>query len=204
MVEGIWTRLGLQNDFLKSVMLTVPRHLFVDSALAGKAYSDTSMPIGAEQTISQPSMVAMMSHFLEPRKGDKILEIGTGSGYQTAVLANYTPRLYSVERIATLSKKAQGLLEQLGFRNIIFKSGDGSLGWESWAPYDRIIVTAGAPVIPEKLKMQLADGGRMVIPSGGRETQKLLCVDRHGSEFRETNLGDCRFVPLLGKEGWEK
>jgi protein-L-isoaspartate(D-aspartate) O-methyltransferase len=204
MVEGIWKRLGLQDETLKAAMSSVPRHLFVDSALAGKAYSDMSMPIGAEQTISQPSRVAMMSHALAPRKGDKILEIGTGSGYQTAILAHYTPRLYSVERIASLSRKAQGLLDQLGFRNIIFKIGDGSLGWESWAPYDRIIVTAGAPVITEKLRQQLADGGRLIIPSGGREAQKLLCVDRSGSEFRETDLGDCRFVPLLGKEGWEK
>jgi protein-L-isoaspartate(D-aspartate) O-methyltransferase len=204
MVDGIWKRLNIDDEILKTVMATVPRHLFVDSALAGQAYADMSMPIGAEQTISQPSMVAMMSHALALQKGHKILEIGTGSGYQTAILAHYTPRLYSVERIASLSRKAQALLEQLGFRNIIFKIGDGSLGWESWAPYDRIIVTAGAPVIFEKLKLQLADGGRMLIPSGGRETQKLLCVDRSGDDFRETDLGDCRFVPLLGKEGWEK
>lgn len=204
MVEGIWKRLNIADEGLKAVMSAVPRHLFVDSALAGQAYADKSMPIGAEQTISQPSMVAMMSHALALRKGDKILEIGTGSGYQTAILAHYTPRLYSVERIASLSRKAQALLEQLGFRNIIFKIGDGSLGWESWAPYDRIIVTAGAPVVSDKLKLQLADGGRMLIPSGGRETQKLLCVDRSGDHFRETDLGDCRFVPLLGKEGWEK
>jgi protein-L-isoaspartate(D-aspartate) O-methyltransferase len=176
----------------------------VDSALSTKAYQDISLPIGSEQTISQPTMVAMMTNALSPRKGDKILEIGTGSGYQTAILAHYTPRLYTVERIASLSKKAQALLEQLGFRNIIYKTGDGSLGWESWAPYDRIIVTAGAPVVPEKLKLQLADGGRMLIPSGGRDYQNLLCVDRIGSDFRETDLGECRFVPLLGKEGWEK
>lgn len=204
MVEGVWSRLGFDNEELKAVMAAVPRHLFVDSALGSKAYADISLPIGAEQTISQPSMVAMMSNALAPRKGDKILEIGTGSGYQTAILAHYTPRLYTVERIAALSRKAQGLLEQLGFRNIIYKTGDGSLGWESWAPYDRIIVTAGAPVISDKLKYQLADGGRMLIPMGGRESQKLLCVDRIGDGFRETDLGDCRFVPLLGKEGWEK
>jgi protein-L-isoaspartate(D-aspartate) O-methyltransferase len=204
MVDGIWKRLELQNDDLKSAMTAVPRHLFVDSALAAQSYTDKSLPIGAEQTISQPTMVAMMTHALAPRKGDKILEIGTGSGYQTAVLAHYTPRLYSVERIATLSKKAQGLLEQLGFRNIIFKIGDGSLGWESWAPYDRIIVTAGAPAVTAKLKQQLADGGRMIIPCGDREMQKLLCVDRRGDTYNETELADCRFVPLLGKEGWEK
>jgi protein-L-isoaspartate(D-aspartate) O-methyltransferase len=204
LVDGIWKRLGLRNDELKAVMSAVPRHLFVDSALASKAYQDISLPIGAEQTISQPTMVAMMTDALAPRQGDKILEIGTGSGYQTAVLAHYTKRLYTVERVANLSKRAQTLLEQLGFRNVIFKTGDGSLGWESWAPYDRIIVTAGAPVVSDVLKRQLADGGRMLIPSGGRETQKLLCVDRAGGNFKETDLGDCRFVPLLGKEGWEK
>ena len=204
LIDAVWTRLGIRNDELKAIMNAVPRHLFVDSALGSKAYQDISLPIGSEQTISQPTMVAMMTNALSPRKGDKILEIGTGSGYQTAILAHYTPRLYTVERIASLSKKAQGLLEQLGFRNIIYKTGDGSLGWESWAPYDRIIVTAGAPVVPEKLKLQLADGGRMLIPSGGRDYQNLLCVDRIGSGFRETDLGECRFVPLLGKEGWEK
>jgi protein-L-isoaspartate(D-aspartate) O-methyltransferase len=204
LVGAVWKRLGLNNDELKAIMEAVPRHLFVDSALAAQSYSDKSLPIGAEQTISQPSMVAMMTNALAPRNGDKILEIGTGSGYQTAILAHYTPRLYTVERIPSLSRRAQGLLEQLGFRNIIYKTGDGSLGWESWAPYDRIIVTAGAPVVSEKLKLQLADGGRLLIPTGGREVQKLLCIERKGASFSERDLGDCRFVPLLGKDGWEK
>jgi protein-L-isoaspartate(D-aspartate) O-methyltransferase len=203
LIESVWQKQGIRNDELKAIMLAVPRHLFVDSALAAKAYQDISLPIAAEQTISQPSMVAIMTNALAPRKGDKILEIGTGSGYQTAILAHYTPRLYTIERIAALSKRAQALLEQLGFRNIIYKIGDGSLGWESWAPFDRIIVTAGAPVVPEKLKQQLAQGGRLIIPTGGREAQSLLCVDRIGDGFRETDLGDCRFVPLLGKEGWD-
>ncbi len=204
LIDSVWQKQGIRNDELKAVMLAVPRHLFVDSALAAKAYQDISLPIAAEQTISQPSMVAVMTNALAPRKGDKILEIGTGSGYQTSILAHYTPRLYTIERIAALSKRAQGLLDQLGFRNIIYKIGDGSLGWESWAPFDRIIVTAGAPVVPEKLKLQLAKGGRLIIPTGGREAQSLLCIDRIGDEFRETDLGDCRFVPLLGKEGWDK
>lgn len=204
MVEGVWKRLGIRNDELKAVMNAIPRHLFVDSALGAQAYTDTALPIGGGQTISQPSMVVMMTNALAPRKGDKILEIGTGSGYQCAVLAHYTPRLYTVERHAELSRRAQGLLEQLGFHNVIYKIGDGSLGWESWAPYDRIIVTAGAPVVSEKLKLQLSDGGRLIIPTGGREYQHLLCVDRSGDKFRETDLGECRFVPLIGKEGWER
>jgi protein-L-isoaspartate(D-aspartate) O-methyltransferase len=202
--DGIWQRQGLRNDELKAVMNAIPRHLFVDSALASKAYQDISLPIAAEQTISQPTMVVVMTNALAPRKGDKILEIGTGSGYQTAVLAHFTPRLYTVERVPALSKRAQALLAQLGFQNVIFKTGDGSLGWESWAPYDRIIVTAGAPVVSEVLKRQLAEGGRLIIPSGGRETQNLLQVDKVGGVFKETDLGECRFVPLLGKEGWEK
>jgi protein-L-isoaspartate(D-aspartate) O-methyltransferase len=204
MVEGVWKRLGLENDELKAIMASVPRHQFLDSALVSSAYTDTALPIGEGQTISQPTMVAIMTDALAPRKGDKILEIGTGSGYQTSILAHYTPRLYTVERIAPLSRRAQGILEQMGFRNIIYKIGDGSLGWQSWAPYDRIIVTAGAPVVSDMLKHQLADGGRMLIPSGGREFQKLLCVDRFGNDFRETDLGECRFVPVLGQEGWAK
>jgi protein-L-isoaspartate(D-aspartate) O-methyltransferase len=204
LIDAVFERQGIRNDELKAIMMGVPRHMFVDSALGSKAYQDISLPIAAEQTISQPSMVAIMTNALGPRKGDKILEIGTGSGYQTAILANYTPRLYTIERIAELSKRAQGLLEKLGFRNIIYKIGDGSLGWESWAPYDRIIVTAGAPVVPDKLKHQLAEGGRLLIPSGGREYQNLLRIDRINGQFRETDLGECRFVPLLGKEGWEK
>ena len=204
MVEGVWKRLGLADEELKAIMAAVPRHLFVDSAMAMQAYADNALPIDAEQTISQPSMVAIMTHALAPRRDDKILEIGTGSGYQTAVLAHYSRRLYSVERVAPLSKRAQLLLERLGFRNVIFKVGDGSLGWESWAPYDRILVTAGAPVVSAKLKTQLAEGGRLIIPVGDRESQKLLRVDRVGQEYRETDLGDCRFVPLVGKEGWEK
>jgi protein-L-isoaspartate(D-aspartate) O-methyltransferase len=147
-------------------------------------------------------MVALMTHELAPRSGDKILEIGTGSGYQTAILAHYTPRLYTVERIAGLSRRAQVLLESMGLRNVIYKIGDGSGGWESWAPYDRILVAAGAPAVSEALKRQLADGGRLLIPCGGRETQRLLRIERRGDQFRETDLGDCRFVPLLGAQGF--
>lgn len=204
LIDGVLQRLGLTgDDALRQAMQAVPRHLFVDSALAQKAYQDLSLPIGFDQTISQPTVVAMMTHALSMGKDVKVLEIGTGSGYQTAVLAQYTKRLYTVERIAALSQRAQKLLDSMGLRNVIFKSGDGSQGWESWAPYDRIIVTAGAPVIAEKLRLQLADGGRLVIPCGNRETQKLLCVDRQGDRYIETDLGECRFVPLIGRGGWD-
>jgi protein-L-isoaspartate(D-aspartate) O-methyltransferase len=204
LIDSVLERLGLaQQEVLRSAMLNVHRHLFVDSALTEKAYLDSALPIGFEQTISQPSMVATMTHALSLYPDAKVLEIGTGSGYQTAVLAQYTKRLYTVERIVALGQKSQRLLESLGYRNVIFKTGDGSQGWESWAPYDRILVTAGAPVVAEKLRLQLADGGRLIIPCGGREVQKLLCIDRRGDRFVETELGDCRFVPLIGRGGWE-
>jgi protein-L-isoaspartate(D-aspartate) O-methyltransferase len=203
MTEAAFKRLGIHDDALKRVFNEVPRHLFLDSAQRHDAYRDAALPIGLGQTISQPSIVAMMTHALAPAQGDKILEIGTGSGYQTAVLAHYTPRLYTLERHADLSRRAQAVLESMGMRNVIFKIGDGSLGWESWAPYDRILVAAGAPVAPEALKRQLADGGRMVIPVGARETQRLLCIDRRGDQFVETDLGECRFVPLVGSQGFK-
>ncbi len=204
LVESVLARVGLEGqDILRAALMNVPRHLFVDSALAQKAYQDTALPIGFDQTISQPTMVAMMTHALSLYPEAKVLEIGTGSGYQTAVLAQYTKRLYTVERIAALSQRTQRLLEGMGYRNVIFKTGDGSQGWESWAPYDRILVTAGAPVVAEKLRLQLADGGRLVIPCGGREVQKLLSIDRRGDRFIESELGDCRFVPLIGRGGWE-
>ena len=203
MVDGIFTRLGYRDAELERIMKEIPRHLFIDSAQEHDAYKDTALPIGFGQTISQPSMVAMMTHELAPRSGDKILEIGTGSGYQTAILLYYTLRLYTVERLADLSRRAQGLLENLNLRNIIYKIGDGSVGWESWAPYDRIIVAAGAPVVSDVLKRQLADGGRLVIPIGDRDAQHLLRVERHGDSFVETDLGECRFVPLLGTQGFK-
>jgi protein-L-isoaspartate(D-aspartate) O-methyltransferase len=202
MTAAVFQRLGIQDDDLRRIFSELPRHLFLDSAQRHSAYQDAALPIGLGQTISQPTIVAMMTHALGPRPGDKILEIGTGSGYQTAVLAQYTPRLYTVERLPELSRRAQGVLESLGLRNVIYKSGDGSLGWESWAPYDRILVAAGAPVAPEALKRQLADGGRLVIPCGNRETQRLLRIDRRGDRFTETDLGECRFVPLVGAQGF--
>ena len=202
MTEAAFKRLGILDDTLKGIFNQVPRHLFLDSAQGHDAYRDAALPIGLGQTISQPSIVAMMTHALAPNTGDKILEIGTGSGYQTAVLAHYTPRLYTLERHAELSRRAQAVLGQMGLRNVIFKIGDGSLGWESWAPYDRILVAAGAPVAPDALKRQLADGGRMIIPVGARETQRLLCIDRQGNHYVETDLGECRFVPLVGTQGF--
>jgi protein-L-isoaspartate(D-aspartate) O-methyltransferase len=203
MVDAVFQNLGIRDTEMERIFKEIPRHLFVDSAQEHDAYKDTALPIGFGQTISQPTMVAMMTRELAPKSGDKILEIGTGSGYQTAILSYYTPRLYTVERLAELSRRAQGLLEQLGLRNIIYKIGDGSAGWESWAPYDRIIVAAGAPAVSDVLKRQLADGGRLVIPIGGREMQRLMRIERHGDVFEETDLGECRFVPLVGTQGFK-
>jgi len=201
MVRTVFERLGVRDEPLRQILETLPRHAFLDSAQRHSAYDDVALPIGLGQTISQPTIVAMMTHALAPGRGDKILEIGTGSGYQTAVLAHYTPRLYTIERLPDLSRRAQAVLESLGFRNVIYKAGDGSLGWESWAPYDRILVAAGAPVAPEALKKQLADGGRLVIPVGGRDSQRLVRIDRRGDRFEEADLGECRFVPLVGAQG---
>ncbi len=201
--DGVFARLGIEDAALSKILKALPRHAFLESALHGKAYADTALPIGLDQTISQPSTVAWMTHCLAPRSGDKILEIGTGSGYQAAVLANFTHRLYTVERLPELSRRAQGILEGLGFRNVIYKIGDGSVGWESQAPFDRILVTAGAPVVGDRLRRQLADGGRMILPMGERSRQRLLQVDRRGDHFEETDLGECRFVPLIGSEGFK-
>lgn len=201
MVQAVFDRLRIHNDELRKIMENLPRHAFLDSAQHHIAYDDVALPIGQGQTISQPTIVAMMTHALAPARGEKILEIGTGSGYQTAILAHYTPRLYTVERWPELTRRAQGVLESLGLRNVIHKTDDGSLGWASWAPYDRILVAAGAPVAPEALKKQLAPGGRLVIPVGSRETQRLMRIDRQGDTFTETDLGECRFVPLVGAQG---
>jgi protein-L-isoaspartate(D-aspartate) O-methyltransferase len=203
MAAAVFQRLGIEDPDLRRVFEELPRHKFLDSAQQHSAYTDAALPIGLGQTISQPTIVAMMTHALAPRRGDKILEIGTGSGYQTAVLAHYTPRLYTIERHPDLSRRAQAVLDSLGYRNVIYKIGDGSLGWESWAPYDGILVAAGAPVVPEALKRQLAQGGRLVIPRGDRDSQRLILIERRGDGFHETDLGECRFVPLVGAQGFE-
>lgn len=201
MVRAVFERLHIRNEELAKIMESLPRHAFLDSAQQHAAYHDVALPIGMGQTISQPTIVAMMTHALAPGRGEKILEIGTGSGYQTAILAHYTPRLYTVERWPELSRRAQGVLDSLGLRNVIYKTGDGSMGWESWAPYDRILVAAGAPVAPDALKRQLADGGRLIVPVGDQDEQRLMRIDRQGDTFTETDLGACRFVPLVGAQG---
>lgn len=176
----------------------VPRHLFVDEALASRAYEDTALPIGLGQTISQPYIVARMTEaLLEGFEGEKVLEIGTGCGYQTAVMAPFVKQIYSVERIPDLLRKARQRLRQLDIYNVQFRPGDGWEGWPKYAPYDGIIVTAAAPELPEKLLQQLGEAGRMVIPIGPPGHQELMLVTRNDDHFEQVSLGAVSFVPLV-------
>lgn len=193
---------GVSDPAVLHAIATVPRHVFIDTALHNRAYEDTALPIGMKQTISQPFTVARQSELLMVNPGDKILEIGTGSGYQAAVLCEMGASVHSVERHPALHDSAKILLTQLGYR-IRSKSGDGTLGWSAYAPYDGIVVTAGAPVVPEALKGQLKLGGRLVIPVGDSTIQTMLRITRVGEdEFVEETFADFTFVPLIGKEGW--
>ncbi len=189
---------GLHNPEVLDVILRTPRHLFVDEALAHRAYEDTALPIGNNQTISQPYMVGRMTELLlaaDPL--DKVLEIGTGCGYQTAVLAQLVERVFSVERIQSLQERAKEQLAELGLRNVVYRWGDGWDGWNALAPYNGIIVTAGAKEIPQALLDQLAVGGRLVIPVGETEQQQLLLIVREPDGFVYQRLEGVRFVPLL-------
>ena len=188
---------GIHDETVLTVIGKVPRHIFVDEALAQRAYEDTALPIGNGQTISQPFIVALMTQTLLNVSRERVLEVGTGSGYQTAVLATLVRRLYSVERIAPLIDRARERLRAMKIRNVHIKLSDGSLGWPEQAPFDGILVTAAARVVPEALKEQLAIGGRMVIPVGEESIQQLLVIDRTDDGFEETAIESVRFVPLL-------
>ena len=195
---------GIADEHVLRAMGKVQRHLFVEEALVGEAYNDHPLPIGHKQTISQPYIVALMTEALELTGKEKVLEIGTGSGYQTAILAELSDKVYTVERIAPLLERSKSLLQSLGYRNVYFKAYDGTLGWEDFSPFDAIMVTAGAPNIPDPLRKQLADGGRMIIPIGNRYSQDLMRVTRMKDRFVEKNLGGCRFVDLIGEHGWKE
>jgi protein-L-isoaspartate(D-aspartate) O-methyltransferase len=182
----------------------VPRHLFVEEALRDSAYGDHALPIGEQQTISQPYMVALMTETLALKGSERVLEIGTGSGYQTAVLAELAAKVYSIERIDSLAAKARRLLASLGYRNVQIKVFDGTYGWKEEAPFDAILVTAGSPEIPMPLTEQLKEGGRMVIPVGERTTQVLKKVTKTSAGIEVTSLTGCVFVPLIGSHGWVK
>ncbi len=195
---------GITDHRLLEVLLKIPRHLFVQEAMAVQAYTDGPLPIGEKQTISQPYMVAFMTELLNLKGNEHILEIGTGSGYQTAVLAMLARRVYTIERIRPLAMQARKVLDSLHLLNVNIKVGDGTMGWEEEGPFDAILVTAGAPAVPEALAAQLAPGGKLVIPVGTESEQTILrvSIDSEGTRNSET-LAPCRFVPLIGRQGWQ-
>jgi protein-L-isoaspartate(D-aspartate) O-methyltransferase len=207
MVETQIKARGISDTRVLKAMETVPRHLFVDEGLIEQAYSDSPLPIGEHQTISQPYIVALMTQTLGLTGRERVLEIGTGSGYQTAVLACLADRVFSVERIASLATNARRILDRLNLYNVAIRVGDGSYGWKEEAPFDAIITTAAVPEIPHYLLNQLAVGGIMVVPSGGRDVQTLYKLTRsreNPEEIIKEDLGGCRFVSLIGESGWGK
>jgi protein-L-isoaspartate(D-aspartate) O-methyltransferase len=193
---------GITDEKVIDAFRTVPRHLFVDSMLYAQAYDDNALPLGNGQTISQPYVVALMTQILKLGKDEKILEIGTGSGFQTAILAKFSRRVYTIERNRDLAAKALKRLRRMGYENIVFKTGDGTRGWKQHSPFDRIIVTAGAPAIPQELFDQMAMGGRMVIPAGNRSVQELEVYEKQENGIKKSNAGSVVFVPLIGEKGW--
>jgi protein-L-isoaspartate(D-aspartate) O-methyltransferase len=204
MVEEQLVGRGVRDDRVLAAMGKVPRHEFLPEAMRAMAYADNALPIGENQTLSQPYMVGLMSEFLALTGSERVLEIGTGSGYQAAVLAELCGKVYTVERVKVLADKARAVLDRLGYRGIAIKVYDGTYGWKEMAPFDAIIVTAGSPEIPGPLVEQLKMGGRMVIPVGDRSGQRLMKVVRtEQGPVIETSIS-CMFVPLIGAHGWKE
>ena len=203
MVEKYVIQAGIQDQKVIAAMRRIPRHLFVAPAMSHQAYEGSSLPIGFGQTISHPTTVALMSQLLQIEGGEKILEIGTGSGYQSAILAEMGAKVYTIERIAGLGQQTRAILEKLGYHSIAVKIGDGSLGWNEFAPYQRIMVTAGAPAIPENLINQLAEGGRMIIPVEESNRHQLQIIDIVAGEIIIKQENTRNFVPLVGEKGWK-
>ncbi len=203
MVQDQLERRDIRDERVLEAMRTLPRHHFIPHDRSELAYRDQAVPLGQGQTISQPYMVAAMTEALALRPQDRVLEIGTGSGYQTAIIAGLAAEVFTVERISSLAEMAQHTLGDLGIESVRFRVGDGSMGWPEESPYDGIMVTAGAPSPPESLTDQLSpEGGRLVIPVGDREIQTLYRYTRMGVEITRETYMACRFVPLLGEEGW--
>lgn len=199
--EQLITR-GITDQRVLEAMRTVPRHLFVEDAFQAHAYGDFPLPIGSGQTISQPYIVALMTMALHLTGDEKILEIGTGSGYHAAILSRLCQKVYTVERLDALVSRARKVFDRLRYHNIISRIDDGTEGWPSEAPFDRIIVTAGGPRIPEPLVAQLADPGRLIMPVGGQEVQELQLVDKREGDITVTTIEQVRFVDLIGAHGW--
>uniref|UniRef100_A0A832LVG5 Protein-L-isoaspartate O-methyltransferase n=1 Tax=Caldimicrobium thiodismutans TaxID=1653476 RepID=A0A832LVG5_9BACT len=204
MVESQIKARGIRDERVIKAMLKVPRHLFVDPALRDQAYGDFPLPIGERQTISQPYIVALMTEALELKGQERVLEIGTGSGYQTAILAELALWVYTIEKYPSLQEKAKNLLIKLGYKNISFKTGDGTLGWSEAAPFEAIIVTAASPQIPQPLIEQLAEGGRIVIPVGDEYSQMLIKGVKRGGVLHTKSLEPVRFVKLVGAYGFKE
>ncbi len=204
MVETQLVPRGIRDARVLEAMLKVPRHLFVGESLQHKAYDDMALPIGNGQTISQPYMVAVMTELLELKGDERVLEVGTGSGYQAAILAELAAEVYSVERVEPLAVKARERLEGLGYDNVHIMIGDGTEGLPDKAPFDRIIVTAGTPEVPVPLKEQLADNGILVAPVGARFSQQLIRLRKREGGITEEHHTPCVFVPLVGRYGWKE
>ncbi len=203
MVERQLIPRGIRDIRVLAAMRRVPRHLFIDEYQWDRAYDDMALPVGHGQTISQPYMVAVMSELLGLDGGEKVLELGTGSGYQAAILAELSRDVYSIERIPALSEKAGRVIESLGYENVHLRVGDGTEGWPEAAPFDRILITAGSPEIPNPLLGQLAEGGVIVAPVGDRFSQQLVRGTKQRGQLSKEYHVPCVFVPLVGKYGWE-
>ena len=205
MLERLRDYYGIRDPKVLDAMRTVPRHFFVTEALRGRAYDDNALPINFNQTISQPFIVARMTELLELNKQMRVLEIGAGSGYQTAILAQLASQVYAIERVGELAREAHDRIRALGIYNATVKAFDGTLGWSAHGPYDAILVAAGGPRIPDPLVAQLKVGGRLVIPIGAtRESQMLVRVIKTETKPKIEEHGPCQFVPLIGQHGWEK
>ncbi|HEU5319292.1 MAG TPA: protein-L-isoaspartate(D-aspartate) O-methyltransferase [Methylomirabilota bacterium] len=203
MVDEQLVRRGITDERVLAALRRVPRHRFVQEALQERAYGDHPLPIGEDQTISQPYIVALMTALLELTGREKVLEVGTGSGYQTAVLGELARRVCSVERLPRLAERARATLEALGYDNVWVRVGNGALGWPDEAPFDRILVAAGGPGVPPPLFQQLAEGGRMVLPVGDADNQVLTLVANVRGRMETRPMGECKFVKLVGKYAWE-
>jgi protein-L-isoaspartate(D-aspartate) O-methyltransferase len=204
MVEEQLVNRGISDLGVLAAVSRIERHRFVDEALQVRAYDDHPLPIGERQTISQPYMVGLMTQALELRGHERVLEIGTGCGYQTAVLAELVATVYTVERLAVLAAAARTTLEAVGYTNVVTRIGDGSLGWPEEGPFDAILVTAGTPQVPRPLVAQLGMGARLVFPIGEEELQTLVRIRKEEQGLQEEYFGDCRFVKLVGRYGWRR